>query len=285
MADLSQVERAIVDVAASALFPGIAYQDADYQPSAAGGTICSLYRGFPTQAVLDADLAAGKAHVSVFVQPNMTRLMTPYQDYWRTLPYAPATLTVATSGSNVTFGGTAGAGHIAGVKFGNATAAYIVQASDTPESVALALYEIIVALVPDCTQTGAVIQFPTDTGLVGRVVQTVPAFLETRWQDQGFTVSCWCPDPLSRDAVTGIVDNAFAATRWLALADGSAGHLLYQRTVVFDNAGRDKLWRRDLFYRVQYPTTLIEQQPEMMFGDLEYHLGQGPGAPPLTFIS
>lgn len=270
MADLSTVEKALVDTAAAALFPNLPdYQDADYQMSAAG-VVVTLYRGFPTQAVLDADLAAGRAHVSVFVQPNMTRLMTPYQDYWRVSAPAVPTLTVATEGLTVTFGGTATPGHVAGVKIGNQTAVYVVQAGDTPVTVAQQLAAGIAPLVPGVTSSGATLYAPTDVGLVGRVMLMTPAMLETRWQEQGFQVSVWCAGPLQRDAVASVLDSAFAATRWLPFPDGSAGHVLYQRTVVFDTTGRDDLWRRDLLYKVQYPSTLVQQLPSVLFGITDY---------------
>lgn len=64
MADLTAVETAIVGVIASALYP-----DGAGQPSSLGYDI-KIYAGWPNSQTLDADMAAGLAHVSVYPRPG-----------------------------------------------------------------------------------------------------------------------------------------------------------------------------------------------------------------------
>ncbi len=59
MADQADVEAALAAIAANGVYP---------QGSAAASVVgagCKIYRGWPASPVLDADLAAGMAHVSV----------------------------------------------------------------------------------------------------------------------------------------------------------------------------------------------------------------------------
>ncbi|MFX5752304.1 hypothetical protein ABTE32_23070, partial [Acinetobacter baumannii] len=70
---------------------------------------CRIYAGWPTPAQLDADLAVGTAHITVFNRPeskNTTRYQTVPQD----LTITPPALTLAISGRTVTVGGTVAAG-------------------------------------------------------------------------------------------------------------------------------------------------------------------------------
>lgn len=60
MADQADVETALVQIASAALYP-----QGTTGPSICG-TLCRVYRGWPTPAGLDADLAAGAVNVSVY---------------------------------------------------------------------------------------------------------------------------------------------------------------------------------------------------------------------------
>src|SRR5690242_5324466 len=108
MADLSDVESALVAQIAVALFPS-AYLPGAYTTSNAGLT-CKLYRGWPEQTNLQTDLAAGKAHVSIYSDPCASRITTRYERQWQQTIAGVPTLTASVSGADVTFGGTGGAG-------------------------------------------------------------------------------------------------------------------------------------------------------------------------------
>ena len=60
MADQSDVEIALVNVVAAALYPD------GTDKFSVPGPDCRIYRGWPNSAALDADLAAGKINVTVF---------------------------------------------------------------------------------------------------------------------------------------------------------------------------------------------------------------------------
>jgi len=78
-----------------------------------------------------------------------------------------------------------------------------------------------------------------------------------------------------RDATAGAVDAAFAGllssagypTQFITLADAaqSAARVRYMGLTVNDTPAKDRVWRRDLVYSVEYATHLANLQPEMMF--------------------
>ncbi len=162
MATLADVENAIVGIVAGALFPGTSYAPLSYAASAPAGLTIKAYRGWPDADTLNKDLAAGRAHVSIFPD-NITRLMTRFLAEWQA-PATPAvpSLTALVAGNTVTFGGQAAPGQAVGIAIGDppylATWAYRPQAGDTPASVAAGF----AALIPGASAAGAVLTLNPD---------------------------------------------------------------------------------------------------------------------------
>jgi hypothetical protein len=112
------------------------------------------------------------------------------------------------------------------------------------------------------------VTIPGARHLVARVVADVPVKQETRRQEQGFRVTCWCPNPAIRDATASAIDLALSTQRFIALNDGTSGKLSYAGTTEFDQSQNAKLYRRDLSYNVEYATVLSDALPAMLFGTL-----------------
>jgi len=273
MADISDIETAMVSIIASSLCLGDGYLAGSTVVSSLVGAPCRVYRGWPIANVLDADLANGIATVSVFPAAGSTRHCPGHLLQWKQNPSVPPTLTVSVSGNVVTFGGAGGSNQVAGISFGStispAAYAYRLTASDTPDSVA----EELASQIPNATFSGSSVTVPSSLNLQAVVAADQPEFLETRRQEQQITVIGWCPTPAIRDAVMSAVDAGFAnmqdqwgrQTQQFGLPDGSDGFLRYVSSMTDDRAQKAKLWRRDLRYRVEYPTTLIELHPIALF--------------------
>ena len=73
---------------------------------------------------------------------------------------------------------------------------------------------------------------------------------------------------IDMDLRADVLDAAFAATPFLGLPDGSAARLAYVATTSFDQHEDAGLYRRDLVYSVEFPTTQTTTQPAMLFGVL-----------------
>jgi hypothetical protein len=260
MADLSDVETALVALVSAALYPN----GADAAP--AGGVLSRIYRGWPEAAALDRDLAAGYVNVSVFPEvggQNTTR----YLDEWLLLPSPGPQLTATVAGNTVTFAGNAAPGQLAGILVDGVTYVHAIVPGDTPALVAADLAALLrqdrIVLL-----SGTTIVIPGVSRLLARVVAAQPAMMQTRRQEQSFRITCWCPDPASRDFSASVIDSALAQLNFIGLPDGSVGRLRYRSGSISDRAEDASLYRRDLVYRVEYPTTLLQQLPTMLFADI-----------------
>ena len=282
MADESDIENAMVSLIGSALYPA-GDPSIDGVASPVCGCVARIYRGFPAADVLEADLAAGAANISVFSEPNMTRNLTRYAPVWSQLATIVPTLTATVSGLTVTLGGTAGAGQVVGVQYGKGRLltgqAVRLGASDTLTTTATAL----AAKITGATSSGPVITMPTGTAnLTAMVVCDQAARMEIRRQQQGFRVSCYCPSPAARDTIAAAVDMAFAGmvdangnpTTFMPLADGTTARMAYRTTFSNDMPGKIHMWRRDLCFTAEYPTMIAQSQPEVLFV-VENYTNQG----------
>ena len=261
MADQSDVEIALVDAIASTLYP-----QGTAAPSIFAVT-CRVYRGTPTSAALSADLAAGVVNVTVFPDASAQENTTRYSDEPRVITTALPGLTIDVAGATATLAGQATMGQVAGLLVDNLAVVHRVQAGDSPTLVAATLGAYLrsrrMVLV-----NGASITIPDARALIGRVVSDQVVQRETRRQQQRFKVSVWCPSPSLRDLVAVTVDQAFSASLWLPLADGTSGYLRTISSAVLDQSQNTNLYRRDLTYSVEYPTVLTTVVPSMIFGDL-----------------
>ncbi len=260
MADQSDIEIELVTIVSAALYPN------GMEMPSAPGPLCRIFRGWPNSAALDADLKAGRINVSIFPGEASPRLAPAYPDEWQTVA-KPPTLTATVNGLTVTFAGSAAEGQVAGILLNAKPYVYRIVASDTAAHVAANLAETIRAdyIV---NNSAATVTIPSARDLLARVVCDQPASRELRRQTQNFRITCWCPTPSSRDTAAAMIDAVLAAMNFLTLANNSKARLLFNGGTVADQSQQAGLFRRDLFYSVEYATTVSTMQPTMLFGVL-----------------
>ena len=257
MPDQAEVEEALAAAVAGALYPlGV-------DRASAVGTVCRVYRGWPTAAALEEDLAAGVAHVTVQPVAGSLKDTTRFAAEWQGAVPA-SSLTVAVAGEVVSFAGVAAIGQVAGVLVDGVPHAYRVRAGDTPGVVAAVLAQLVRVERPAELQ-GDGFLLPGGLGIVARVVTDGIGGTEQRRQRAGFRVVAWCPDPGVRDRVAGCVDLALASVRFLDVAGWGCWVQGLGGSVVDDGSAAG-IWRRDLMYSVEYPTVAAARMPAMLFG-------------------
>jgi hypothetical protein len=264
MADQSDVEMALVGLVANALYP-----DGTASPSVIGN-LCRVYRGSPTAPSLDADLASGTLHVSIVGDAPVTNV-TRYPRIWRAVLPVPATLIVEFAGQRATFTGACTLGQLAGIILNGSIFPYAVQANDTPPTIASNLAALLRIAGWLVDYTGTTVAVPGAEMFSARVVNGAGALQEIKRQMQRFRVTLWCPDPSSRDAAALVIDQALATFQFIALADGSSARVIFSGTESLDTAADATLYRRDIFYNAEYPTTLAQISPAMLFGTGSFH--------------
>ncbi len=259
MADQAAVETAIAAMVANALYP-----QGTAAPSVTGDLI-RIYRGYPAAPALDADLAAGALHVSV-AAAGVVKNVTRYPRIWQAVTPVSATLSVAVSGQSVSFAGVCAAGQLAGVIVNGSVFPYAVQGNDTPSTVASNLSAALREAGWLVGYAGAMLSVPGADRLSARVVNGAGALQEIKRQLQDFKISLWCPDPRSRDAVAALIDEAMADLKFMPLSDGSSARVIFAGSETVDMSADATLYRRDLVYSAEYPTTLAQTEPAMLFG-------------------
>ncbi len=266
MADISDVEKALVDAVMTAVYPS-----GTSNASLTGGNV-RIYRGWPSPNGLSADLATGIVNVSVFSDPKTTRDTTRYPRVWKTGTSTTPTLGVQLTNGVATFTGTGGAGQNAGVLVDGVGYSVAVGPNDTPATIAAALALQIDGAVAD----GAALSVADTAITAARVEGSAIMWQETRRQEQTITVTLWCADPESRDSLTSAVDSALSQIDWLALSDGSSARLLFKGTSVTDASENADLYRRDLSFTAEYPTIVQQTASAMVFGTTNMSLDLGP---------
>lgn len=265
MADISDVESALVGAVSGALYP------LGTSAPSLPGPACRIYRGWPNSAALDSDLSTGRINVTIFPSGEPGRTTTRYADRWGSTQMQPA-LTATVQGDLIVFEGVAALGQVAGVSVDGRTFAYRVRAHDTRELVAANLASSIRGNFP-VTLSGATLTIPGTGKLFARVVADATTQQELRRQEQNFRISCWCPTPTTRDTTASAIDGSFSNIFFLPLSDGTHGRLTYISTGEFDQSQNAHLFRRDLIYCVEYPTITTLSCATMLFGSLVLNSG------------
>jgi hypothetical protein len=266
MVDQSDVEAALAGLVEAAIYPG------GTGASSRLGKLVRIYRGWPVAAALDRDLAAGCVNVTVFPeaqrQVNTTRWM---DDTIATVRVAPS-MTVMVDRDTATLDGEPRPGQLAGLLADGVAVVHRIVAGDTVAAVAAVLGAYL-RTRRAVRVAGSAVQVPGVGRLSGRVVADQLAVREARRQRQVFRVTCWCPDPETRDLTGRLVDAAVSAGAFIDLPDGTQGQVRFVSSVVLDESQNVALYRRDLIYSVEYATTISELRPSMIFGNARFALG------------
>lgn len=285
MADLVDVEQALVKVAADSLYPnGNPVEGQAFAPSVTTDSV-RIFAGWPNPAALDKDLNAGVVNISVFPMPRGEKNTTRFPKEWQESDPPVTTITAALDGQTITLGGEPGGVQYVTVIIGQrGIYSYPVSSNDTLETAAVNLAALISADYP-ATAIGAQITVQTSATIVARVGSTGTSWMELRRQEKSFMISIWAATPAARLRVSRVVDTAFARLERLTLADKSSARLIYQGTVESDDAQRVRLYRRDIMFSVEYPTTDVRQDYQITAIKLQVQGGASPPDSPVKDIA
>lgn len=249
MADLSDVNNTLASLATTAVYPNGASQ-----ASITGVTVTTA-SGWPVPTQLDAIMAAGNAMVTVYpmkeTETNTTRFM-PQMRIATAIPAAQLSLTV--SGNQVTVSGAIKAGEAATLFVNYRAVSHGVVASDTTATIAQALS----AQIAGSTVAGSIITINGAFDIEVAVSVPVPMQSEVARQSRSFMVTAWCPTPAIRDAIMQAIDSSFKSMKRIVLPDGTLARMIYRGTQESDFLVKQRIYRRDLRYEVEYVTIATE---------------------------
>lgn len=263
MADESDVGNALV-----ALVTAAAYPNGTGQASALGSP-ATVQRGWPVPKDLDTALKAGRIVISIFGQNGTERNTSRFSLDWQTLAPPVHTLTAAVAGNTVTIGGTIASPQNVAIILGDnpATAKiaiYPVQPSDTLTTIATGLAAILTMAGVTASSSGPVITLPAASIINTRIGGYGTVCRELKRQERSFMITLWCSTPAQRDQASPIIDVALIKPEYLLFADGTVGRLVYERTLILDEKQILQIYRRDIVYRVEYPTIETQAGTEIL---------------------
>jgi hypothetical protein len=262
MADLSDVSNALGAIIGAALYPTTPSGE---QASPVAGLPVRVVVGWPSPKALDEAMAAGKAIVSIYPKPA-ERNTTRFPNEWAELSHEAPTYALVISGQTITVSGAAANPYrpqnIAVFLNG---AAYTIQtaAGQTAAEVAAALQAAFQADY-EADLSGSTITVadarigPARVGATGQITR------ELRRQERQFMIVVWAPSPEARDAVAQPVDLALAQIERFTLPDGYSARLTYAGSMINDFDQKQGIFRRDLNYSVEHPTTQADTATDIV---------------------
>jgi hypothetical protein len=288
MADLSDVEQAIVNQIAGLVYPNTTSNPSAVLNDAGQPMPVRLYRGWPIAAALDADLAAGTVNISVQTRNGTERNTTRFHPDYQTVTLAAATVAAAVNSADqvvITGGGSPTITQWVTVLVGTrVVVAYNVLAADTPTTIATALAAALTAAgVPATSSVGTISLTGSAAYLNAQVGVTGTQAAEWRRQETQVQITMWCPTPTVRDNAAKLVEPTLAKTTFLTMPDQFQARFRYHNTIQFDGGEKVALYRRDLVYSAEYATTDLDTGWQVTAGDTNVQGGPGNlGTAPVT---
>jgi hypothetical protein len=267
VADQSDVCNALVALISATIYP-----NGTDKPSP-GTFDARVFAGWPVPAALDQDLAKVPAvsQISVFPRPeehNTTR----YETRWREVSRNTATLALTIGGQAVTISGQAPNAtnpQNVMVMVNGKPYVYHVQLNDTLLSVLNALTALIAVDYPLVSTQALTMTLPAGARISAARVGVIGVIeREVRRQNKLFQITVWASTPEARDGIAKVIDPALAGTFWIQLADQTQGRLIFKSSTQSDEQQRQRLYRRDLFYYVEFATNQQQTATEITQAEL-----------------
>lgn len=247
MADLSDVMNALYDQVITAVYP-----NGTGDPSVAGVTT-TIIQGWPIKNKLDDALGSGQAMVSIF-PTNKERVITKFERVDKDVSINPATITAAISGLTITFGGTISTPQSIITIIDGVDYQYTVLDTDTLDSIATS----VAALIPGATALGSVVTLASGDQITVNIATQATTALDLGRQEREFMISCWCPTPAIRALLAPAIDNYLRINYQFPIAPDNFNILIfYSHANENDSLQLPLIYKRDLFYKIQYETTQL----------------------------
>ena len=161
--------------------------------------MCRVYRGWPSPASLNSDLAAGIVNVTIFPTASPGELLDSYLDRPIATP-SPAGLTATVTGTCVTFQDLFWSARSSEFWLTAFRTIYNVCSNDSAENIVGNLV-VLICRNRLAIASGSSLSIPNAIVLIARVVMNGIVSRELRRQRREIQVNCWCPNASLRDMV------------------------------------------------------------------------------------
>jgi hypothetical protein len=259
MADITDVETAMVNIVAAAIYPNGTSQASILPPNISNvPASASIARGWPLPACLDADLPAGNAQITVFPLGGSASQTYQLLDQTYTIQAATVATTATLSGNTVTVSGQPATGEFLTLIIDDMV--IVSQGGTTTAAMLAALAtEAQGKGYPGSSATATTLTIPAGHSLVMRQGGVGIQGKVIHRQKHSIMVTVWAPSDAVRTAAAIAADIALKEHIKITMPDTSQCILRYQRTMSSDQQEKAMIYRRDLIYEAEFAT--VEQFP------------------------
>lgn len=268
MIDQSDVANALVNQIVTAVYP-----NGTSQPSITNKPV-RVFPGWPDPKSLQPDLTNGATQISVYPQ-KIERNTSGLIGDWQIVSMSAATLVVNIAGNAVTISGTVSTPQNVMIAVNGTPYSYGVQANDTLASIAAGLAALI-SVDTTSTSSGATVTISGNPRLKAAISVQGLAVRELRRQAKQFQIGVWAANNTTRDQIAAAIDVLFAKAPHLPLPYGCAGRITYKGSYQDDSEQKAGIYRRDVFYEIEYPT--VETENEMTIVGISENIGNDAAA-------
>lgn len=254
MADSSDVSNTIAGMIASTVYP-----NGTSEPSISGSTI-KIYPGWPVPNILQEDINADGAHISIWALPAERKIGSELGRPYRVVEKGEPPMIATVDGLNITLSGAASVPTNVYFLIDGVGYHYPVQTGDTLSSVATAM----AIKIPGALSSGPVITLASAHSVTARTGGVGTAMRELRRQAKDFQITIWAPTPAMRVLIASVIDGMLSESSNISLGDGAPTMMLYTRQFDSDASENYLVYRRDLVYTVNYATTQSISAPQVV---------------------
>ncbi len=105
-------------------------------------------------------------------------------------------------------------------------------------------------------------------------------------QKEVYQITAWCSTPANRKAILSAIRIGLAPMRFVAMPDGFGARVRYRNGTPVDETQKALLYRYDMFYEVEYATTVTTEAPQAIVWTVNVYGGSSvPTGAPSTFFN
>lgn len=256
MANLSDVEDTLAELISKYLYP-----NGTLSPSVIPSVNnIYIYAGWPRPVDLEADVKNNNnAHVTIFPS-NTGRNTTRFPQNWIESGFTPPTITLTLAGNQVTVGGSVSTPQSCMIIVNGIGYAHQVQESDTLNTIA----ESLVEEIPNSSSVDNVITIDGAHSIVPRVTFYGTSSKEIKRQELIFNIITWTNTRDKRTQIADVIEKGLGAISRFTLPDNYDAMIFHVGIKDHDEFEKQApIYRRDLMFRIEYPTTATEEFPSI----------------------
>jgi len=261
MASILDVQQKLQD-----MIEPIVYPNGTGSPSIVN-TDVKIVQGYPVKNTLDDYLRNGSIFISISSVEGMDKNTTRYTKRYHQINVPTPTVTVDIDNETnlITINGVAGNNQVCVVQTSVEVATHQAVDGESLNDIAEALgIQLTGAVV-----IGNTISVPGEPHIKGGTSVKATSAYEVKRQQKKFSVTIWAVNYDSLDVLGEAIDSYLSDIERFILPDDFYARIIYNGTLNLDSFQLHRLYKREIEYLIEYPTTRTEEFSTLVVTDLQ----------------